>query len=78
MAKRNAYYVGRRVRLVRDIVTRGGDVFPEGSICKVVNVYRGRLSLTMPNPNPDNIFGDKILFVRQVRTWDVELLPKKH
>lgn len=55
---------GRRVRLVRDIETRGGTHLPEGTITVVDGAWRGRLMLTTVEK--------PLRSIRHVPLWDVE------
>jgi len=72
-----ADYKGCRVRLVEDIQTKGGARFPKDSIMRVDHVEGRTLTLSMRNPDPKNIFGQRRLAVSRVETHEVELLPKK-
>jgi hypothetical protein len=67
-------YRHRKVRLLRDIETKGGTHFPKGSIMRVDYVERGKLNLSMRNPDPLNIFGPKRISVHSVQLYDVELV----
>lgn len=71
-------YRGRLVRVRWDITTTGGTRFPAGSVCRVDYVdSRGKLSLSMRNPDPLNIFGPQRIQVIKVRLHQVELLPPR-
>lgn len=72
---KNAWLEGRKVRLGRQIETRGGTVFPVGIVCLVERVYRGELTLKAKNPDPLNIFGPRYIFVRCGLEWHMEVLP---
>jgi hypothetical protein len=63
--------VGRRVRLIREITTRGGNVFPAGTEMKVYSTWRGALNLNVdPNPRP----GYCCPGIRQVLPRQVEFI----
>ena len=76
-ARKNEWLEGRKVRLLREMETRGGTKFPRGIVCQVSGVYRGELSLTAKNPDPNNIFGPRDIFIRavQYRPGLMEVLP---
>jgi len=56
-------YIGRRVKLVREIHTQAGSVYYEGQAFYVSGHHRGRLTLKL---------GNKIV-LRQVNRRDVKL-----
>ena len=64
--KKVADVKGRNVRLLQQLQTRGGDVFPKGLEMKIEGVYRGRLYLVR--------LTDHRSVIRQVDVFDVELL----
>jgi len=63
----------RKVRLLRDIRTRGGETFDAGAVMEVVNNYRGTLELWAV-PHTRNSDGG-MSGIRKVALADVELLP---
>jgi hypothetical protein len=67
---------GVRVRLKRDIDTRGGAHFPKGAICTITFAHTNDFTLKMRNPDPLNIFGPRWLGVSGVKLWDFEWLTK--
>jgi hypothetical protein len=72
---KNAWMKGRRAIVKYDIETRGGTRFPAGSVCRVDYVDRGKLCLSMPNPDELNIFGPRYIFILKVQSRDVEIVP---
>ena len=74
--RKNEWLRGRKVRLLRDMETRGGTQFPKGIVCYVDSVYRGELSLSARNPDPNNIFGPRFISIRcDFAPWRMEVLP---
>ena len=59
--------VGRRVRLRRDLETKGGELFLSGTEMYVVHAYRGGLSLDFSPSSP-------LAKIRKVEPRDVELI----
>jgi hypothetical protein len=57
---------GQQVRLVREIKTRGGDVYRQGDVMTVSSTYRGRLVLRKSPDGP--------ICIRGVYLRDVELM----
>jgi hypothetical protein len=75
-ARKNEWLEGRKVRLLRDMETRGGTKFPAGIVCLVTNVSRGDLWVKARNPDPNNIFGPRYITMRtDFRPWQIEVLP---
>ncbi len=75
-ARKNEWMEGRKIRLLRDMETRGGTKFPKGIVCLVTNVSRGDLWVKARNPDPNNIFGPRFITMRMgFRSWQVEVLP---
>ena len=64
----------RKVLLLVDLITKGGEKFPKGSICRVKYVERCGLTLSMKNPNPLNVFGPERVTIRCVSLHDVRVL----
>lgn len=62
--------VGREVRLLRDLRTNDGDLFPVGSTMRVHGTWRGRFHLDAER-NPDGSHRG----VRMVRRESFEVLP---
>lgn len=65
---------GLRVRVKRDMETKGGSRFPKGSICRITYADTAYLTLAMRNPDPLNILGPRNLGITNVRRWDIEWL----
>lgn len=59
---------GRFVRLNRDIQTRGGTLFSEGTVMEITSAYRGGLGLTDPK--------DRKRYITGVRPYKVDLLAE--
>jgi hypothetical protein len=57
---------GRKVRLLHQLETKGGEIFSEGLVMRVGHVYRGRLVLEH--------LTDNRAVIRKVDPFDVELL----
>jgi len=57
---------GRKVRLVKQLQTKGGEVFSEGLVMTIESTYRGRLMLKH--------LTDPRAVIRKVDLFDVELL----
>lgn len=77
MARKYEEFVGRRIRLRRDIHLKNGEVWPKGAVCKVTSVQRGDMWLKAKNFNPDNIFGSKFVTMHGIEPGDFDLLPDK-
>lgn len=58
---------GRKVQLIKQLETKGGDVFSEGLVMTIESTYRGRLMLRH--------LTDQRAVIRKVDLFDVKLLP---
>lgn len=57
---------GRKVQLVTQLQTKGGEVFSEGLVMRIGSTYRGRLMLQH--------LTDERAVIRKVELFDVKLL----
>lgn len=68
-------WIGRHVRLLRTVRTRGGTIFPSGETLKVLNSYGG---LTLLRQHICEHCGRRADIVTKIAEIEVELLPEDH
>lgn len=65
-------WMGKRVTLIRDVTTTGGDHFKAGELCEVVGVHRGKVEVwAIPH---ERLPSGGIRSVRGLRFADLQLV----
>ena len=70
--QKEAWYIGRLVRLNRDVTIRSGRTFAAGRVFGVFSVWRGRLSVGPPTPGV--LRGPETPEIRRLEFADVDLV----
>lgn len=68
-------WIGRHVRLLRNVKTRGGNIFQAGETLKVINSFGG---LTLLRQHVCEQCGRRSDIVTKIAEMEVELLPEDY